>query len=133
MKTLKSLQSVHDNFVDTINNLNETLQNDLKVVKKEYQEKILEEKIKLLFNISIGEGLNFETIKQKYLKNKELNHSNKSCNIETKIIEENLLDKIEINGVEYYYENKNKGNIYDINSNNVGIFEEGKFLLKFLL
>lgn len=133
MKTLKSLQSVHDNFVDIINNLNETLQNDLKGVKKEYQDKILEEKIKLISNISIGEGLDFEILKEKYLKNKELNSSKKYCNTEIKIIEENLLDKIEINGIEYYYENKNKGNIYDINSNNVGIFEEGKFLLKFSL
>jgi hypothetical protein len=133
MKTLKSLQSVHDNFVDIINNLNESLQNDLKGVKKEYQDKVLEEKIKLISNISIGEGLDFEILKEKYLKNKELNSSKKYCNTEIKIIEENLLDKIEINGIEYYYENKNKGNIYDINSNNVGIFEEGKFLLRFSL
>jgi hypothetical protein len=77
--------------------------------------------------------MSWEETKEKYLKNKELNSSKKYCNTEIKIIEENLLDKIEINGIEYYYENKNKGNIYDINSNNVGIFEEGKFLLRFSL
>lgn len=129
MKSLKGLKNIHDNFVDIINNLNDNLQNDLKLLKKEYQENLLDEKIKLLLNICSGEGLDFEIIKLKYLKSKELKQTTKTCITENKNIEENLLDKIEINNVEYYYENRDKGNIYNMNSNIVGIFSEGKFLL----
>ena len=43
-------------------------------------------------------------------------------------VDEDLLDKIEINGKEYYYENKEKGMVYDMNSKPVGILKGGKII-----
>ena len=72
--------------------------------------------------ICINEKLDFETIKDKYLKPKELDKK-----IEE--IEEDLLDKIIIDNNEYYYEQKEKGLVYDNKLNKVGIFENGTIKL----
>jgi hypothetical protein len=130
MKKLKELKGVHDIFVDSINELDEKLQNQLKKIKLEYQKNIIDEKIQLLINICEGEDLDFDKIKTKYLKSKELSQIVKEeIIIETsQIIEEDLLDKIDINGVNYYYEAKEKGIIYDVNLNQIGIYKNGNFI-----
>jgi hypothetical protein len=130
MKKLKELKGVHDIFVDSINELDEKLQNQLKKIKLEYQKNIIDEKIQLLINICEGEDLDFDKIKTKYLKSKELSQIVKEeIIIETsQIIEEDLLDKIDINGVNYYYEAKEKGIIYDVNLNQIGIYKNGSFI-----
>lgn len=129
MKKLKYLKELHNDFVDNINCLNDKLQNDMKKIKKEYQQNVINEKIKLLMAICNGEGLDVEKIKSKYLTSKELNHNVTEYAVpENKITEENLLDKIEINGEEYYYEQKEKGSIYNMESEIVGVYKDGKFI-----
>ena len=72
----------------------------------------------------------FDKIKTKYLKPKELSKVSLDEVIEDKEIEEeDLLDKIELNGIQYYYEAKDKGIIYDLNSNPSGVYKNGKFIL----
>lgn len=130
MKKLKELNSIHNVFVDAITELDLKLQAHLKKIKLEYQHNVTEEKIKLLLTVCNGEGLDFDKLKIKYLKSKELNHVSKEEEVkESDVIEEDLLDKIEINGIEYYYEPKEKGIVYDLNSNPVGIFKNSKVVL----
>jgi hypothetical protein len=130
MKKLKELNSIHNMFVDSITELDLKLQAHLKKIKLEYQQNVTEEKIKLLLTICNGEGLDFDKLKIKYLKSKELNHVSKEEEVkESDIVEEDLLDKIEIDGVEYYYEAKEKGIVYDLDSIPVGIFKNNKVIL----
>jgi len=129
MKKLKGLKDLHNEFVDVINQLDEKLQDNLKKIKKEYQRNTTEEKVKLLIAICNGEGLDFDQIKGKYLKAKELSQTNYDPHVpEEAPVEEDLLDKVEINGKEYYYENKEKGIVYDMSSKPVGIVKGGKIL-----
>lgn len=127
MKKLKELKNLHGIFVDYINELDAKLQSQLKKIKLEYQQNMTEEKKKLLIAICNGEGLDYNKIKSKYLKSKEVNTI---LDVEVAINnEEPLLDKVEINGKEYYYEAKEKGNVYDTNSIVVGIYKNGKVTL----
>jgi hypothetical protein len=129
MKKLKGLKNLHVDFIDIINHLDDKLQSNLSDIKKEYQYNITDEKIKLLMAVCNGEGLDFDKIKGKYLKIKELSQINFDIpNEETSVIEEDLLDKLVIDDKEYYYEYKEKGIVYDINSKPVGIYTEGKFI-----
>lgn len=130
MKKLKELKEVHNLFVDTINELDAKLQNQLKKVKQEYQKNLIDEKVKLLISICNDEGLDFNKIKGKYLKPKELSKVSLNNIIpEKEVIEDELLDKIEIDNKQYYYEMKEKGIIYDLESNPVGVYKNGKFIL----
>jgi hypothetical protein len=129
MKKLKGLKNLHIDFIDIINHLDDKLQSNILDIKKEYQHNITDEKIKLLIAVCNGEGLDFDKIKEKYLKTKELMQINFDIpNEETSVIEENLLDKLVIDGKEYYYEHKDKGIVYDIESKQVGIYVEGKII-----
>lgn len=129
MKKLNELKGVHDVFVDAINDLDSKLQNQLKKVKQEYQKNVIDEKLRLLITVCNGEGLEFDKIKTKYLKPKELSKISLDEVVEDKEVEEEeLLDKVEINGKQYYYEAKDKGVIYDLNSNLVGVYKNSKFI-----
>lgn len=130
MKKLKDLKQIHNIFVDSVTELDAKMQLQMKKIKHEYQQNVTEEKIKLLVAICNGEGLDFDTIKNKYLKTKELTQINTTKKvIEPEIIEEEMLDKIEINGTQYYYEAKEKGVIYNSSSKPVGFYKNGEFIL----
>ena len=66
--------------------------------------------------------------KNKYIKSKELKNVNEEEPLKNSIIEEELLDKINISGKQYYYEAKDKVLVYDSNSKPVGIFKNGKII-----
>jgi hypothetical protein len=128
MKKLKELKTLHSIFVDSVNELELELQNQIQKIKKEYQKNLVEEKLKLLNQICVDEGLNFHELKNKYFKSKEINQINfENTTVEKNTVDEDLLDKIEINGKEYYYEPKEKGKIYNTNSEIVGAYIKGKF------
>jgi hypothetical protein len=130
MKKLKELKGINNIFVDAINELDGKLQNQLKNIKQEYQTNVIDEKLKLLLDICNGENLDFVKMKNKYIKSKELNKVLQDETTETKKIEEeNMLDKIEFNGKQYYYESKENGTIYDMDSNLVGIYKNGSIIL----
>ena len=130
MRKLKELKGLHGLFVDSITELDSKIQQQMKKIKLEYQQNVSEEKVRLLIAICNGENLDFDKIKTKYLKLKELNHvSEEELIKENEIEEEDLLDKIEISGKQYYYEAKEKGIVYDLNSKPVGVFKNGKVIL----
>lgn len=127
MKKLKEIKNLHSIFIDSITDLDSKLQVQFKKIKQEYQQNVINEKYKLLVDICNGEGLDFEKLKTKYLKSKELSLVSEDEVVKEKQeIEEDLLDKIEINGKQYYYEPKDKGLVYDLNSKTVGVYKNGK-------
>jgi len=131
MKKLSGLKNINTTFTDSINELYSNLNQHLKEIKQEYQENITDEKIKLLVTICNGEGLDFNEIKFKYLKPKELEYFEPEIPIKNEIIiDENLLDKIKINDQYYYYEPVKDGNVYNIDNEKVGIYNNGLIIFK---
>ena len=126
MKKLK-LKEIYDVFVDSTNTLASNLQMKLDEIKLEYQQNIVEEKIKLLLLICKNENLNFDDIKTKYLKPKELNQVQTQTSDNTST-EEAIMDSIEMNGMKYYYEAKNDSIVYDTNSKQVGTYKNGTII-----
>jgi hypothetical protein len=130
MKKLKDLKCIHTIFVNSINELDIKLQDQLKNVKQEYQKNVINEKMQLLIAVCNGEGLNLNTIKIKYLKASEISKVSVVEVVEhIKIEEEELLDKIEIDGEQYYYEAKDNGIIYNQKSISVGVYKDNEFIL----
>ena len=120
MRKLKELKGIHSVFVDSITELDSKIQLQLKKIKLEYQQNVSEEKIRLLLAVCNGEGL----------ESKELNQVSEVESVkENEVEEEDLLDKIEISGKQYYYEAKEKGIVYDMNSKPVGVYKNGKVVL----
>jgi hypothetical protein len=128
MKKLKELKNLQNVFTDHIQELDLQMQLHLKKIKEEYINNLIEEKIKLLIEVCHGEKLDFDKIKTKYLKAKDLNKTIQHEISFEPAQDEELLDKIEINGKEYYYESKENGHVYDINLVIVGIFKNNNII-----
>lgn len=135
MKKSHEITELNNELFCSLNKLNEDVEilstqlpEYIKKIKKELNKIIADEKLQLLFKISEDYNIDINTLKSKYLKSKELNILNKN-NIKLNTdIEEELLDKIEYNDSIYYYENKEKGKVYNINNVEVGIFKNNKIL-----
>jgi hypothetical protein len=125
MTKLKGLKQLNNIFSKHITELETDFQEHLYKIKEEYNSNLINEKIKLLLEICNGENLNFEMIKKKYL---NARHINKYL-IDNISDDNQLLDKIIINDIEYYYENKLNGNIYDNKSKIVGFFMNNEFII----
>ena len=124
MKKHQEIKTMYNIFVDSMNELDGKLQDQIKKIKQEQNNLIIEEKIKLLQLICINEGLDFDSIKYKYIKQKDLEKVSILTNIIIPpIIDENILIKITINDCVYYYEQTENCNVYDSESNIVGVFK----------
>jgi hypothetical protein len=120
MKKSKEIVKLQNEINTGIENFDMLINQSLKKIKKEYAQILIDEKHKLLQKIADGENMDVNSLKTKYLKSKELD-----SNIKTNLLVENeeLLDKITISDNIYYYENKEKGNVFDINNNIVGYYK----------
>ena len=124
MKKHHEIKTMYNIFVDSMNELDVKLQDQVKKIKQEQNNLIIEEKIKLLQLICINEGLDFDSIKYKYIKQKDLEKVLIPSNIIIPpIIDENILIKTNINDCVYYYEQKENSNVYNSESNIVGVFK----------
>lgn len=122
MKKSKEITNIHNEIEASIENTADLIKAYHKKVKKEYSVILSEEKNKLLEKISENENLDLNMLKNKYLKPKELaNISSTPINILDQ--SEELLDKTIVNGIIYYYENKEKGKVYNESYNEVGTFK----------
>jgi hypothetical protein len=122
-----SLKDMHSIFVDSITLLDEELQKQTKKIKQEHLEVVTNEKIKLLYEICLGENLDFNVIKNKYLKSKEISQiSSEEILKEKQVAEEVLLNKIIFNGTEYYYETSGNNIVYNMESKPVGTYKNSK-------
>jgi hypothetical protein len=127
-KKLKILKDTSNLIINSLNELNSNFQEQLKKIKIEYNKNIIDEKIKLLVSICNDNNLNFNEVKNKYLNNKEMELLCDTINIEETQIQDDLLDKIEIDGNIYYYEVKENGYIYNTKSEKIGVFKNNEFI-----
>ena len=105
------------------------MQLQLKKVKQENNNLIIEEKVKLLQLICEGEKLDFNTIKYKYMKQKDVDKVILPTNILSLQNEENIFNKTIINEKVYYYESKEYGKVLDDKSNIVGYFINNEIVM----
>ena len=126
MKNLKGLKSMHENVMCA---LDDVIQENILLIKKEYKNNVKEENYKLLLNICKGENLDFTVLQRKYLKTNDLPEMSVNVNNETDTISDTILNKITINGNDYYYEPKENGIVYNSDSVQVGIFSNGKLVI----
>jgi hypothetical protein len=127
MKKSKELKLFQIELLKKLEEFDILVATNLKKIKKEYQQIIIDEKIELLSKICEGEKLNFDKLKSKYLNYKELTLSNENT-IPLQDNEE-MLDKIKIDDVEYYYENKENGKVFNINNDLVGYIKNSNIVL----
>ncbi len=124
------LFSTLDKVDDNLNEVRGKIGEYYKKIKKEFTKILIEEKYELLLKISECEKLDINMLKTKYLKPKEIlsltiELENKTNNTDS----EELLDRIEHNGIIYYFENKEKGLVYDSDYKEVGIFKNKTIIL----
>lgn len=125
MKTLKELYP-HVNSL--LGDIDTSIKDYIKKIKKETTITIIDEKIALLKQICEGEELNFDELKMKYLSEKERKQIKEIIDLNEVKVEE-LLDTVDINGSKYFFENKEKGKVYNIKTEIVGEVKEGKCIL----
>jgi hypothetical protein len=124
MELFASITKVEENLEGISNQISEYY----KKIKKEFNKVLIEEKYQLLQKIAEGEDIDINILKSKYLKAKELLNLNENT-VSLENDSEELLDRIENNGTVYYFENKEKGKVYDSNYNEVGIFKNKSIVL----
>lgn len=127
MKKIKELNKFHDELLLQFDNINILMAEYKKKIKKEYQQLLIEEKNKLLLKIAEDEKLNINDLKNKYLKVKEITPI--ETQVSTKEENEDLLDKIVLEGDTFYYENKEKGKVFNSDYNEVGVFKANSIIL----
>jgi len=126
MKTYEYLKEMYSKINSLLGEIDNEVTETIKKIKKENNKIVIDEKIKLLKIICEGENLDFNDKKNKYLNEKEKKCIKEVINI-IEVSNENLLDTIEIDGKTYFYENKEKGLIYDRKTNKpVGIIKNGE-------
>lgn len=129
MKKSKEIVLFKNELMLSLENIDTIIDTYIKKIKKEYAEILLSEKLKLLIKIAEDEKLDLDSMKFKYLKNKELN----SCNEIIKDVNtdelEDLLDKIELDNKVYYYDAKEKGKVYNENYKEVGYYKNSNVVL----
>ena len=136
MKKSKEISEINNELFTSLENVEENLNivrdqisECYKKIKKEYSKILIEEKYELLNKIAEGEKIDINILKSKYLKPKELLNLNESLNKIENIDSEELLDRLEVNGIIYYYENKEKGKVYDTEYKEVGIYKNKSIIL----
>lgn len=128
MGKLKELKVLENKLLERTNDIELFLYTQIKKIKQEYQNILIDEKMQLLIQICEGEKLDIELIKNKYINSRELTRY-KNDKFDQLPFDNNLLDKIKINNNTYYYENKENGNIYDLESHIVGKFINNSIVL----
>ena len=128
MKTSEYLKEMYPKINSLLGEIDNEVKESIKKIKKDYSIALVDEKINFLKIICDGEELNFNELKNKYLNEKEKKFIKEQVNI-IDVSNENLLDTIEINDQIYFYENKEKGIIYDKKTNkSVGIITNGEYI-----
>jgi hypothetical protein len=123
MKKSKELLLLQQELLSHIE-IMETLTNQyIKKIKQEYAEIVFDAQVKLLQKVASGENLNAEKLRQKYLKNKKM-----LVKLPDNVNNEDLLDKIEIDGNTFYYENRENGSVFDVEYKQVGSYLDNQIV-----
>lgn len=122
LKYLKKLKLETEGF-------NDIFKSYFEKIKKEHQKVIIQELNGLINKIAIGEELDENYLREKYLDNENIITLKKNKKKHTLMCEQDLLDITTIDETKYYYENKENGNIFDKDSNIVGVYSNSEFIL----
>jgi NADPH-dependent glutamate synthase beta subunit-like oxidoreductase len=123
MKT-DNMKELYPKINSLLGEIDNEVKESIKKMKKEYNSSLIEEKISLLKKICSGEELDFASLRDKYLNDKEKKLIKEQVEIK-EVSNEILLSSTQINGTQYFYENKEKGNVYDNKSKIVGSVKNG--------
>lgn len=119
MKTSKNLK----NIKKETENFHVLIDKYISGVKKDYKKNLKIVINDLLQRISIGENLDLNTLKEKYIVEKKT----KEITNEEEQSSEIIFDKINIDGKTYYVDKTENGKIYDSKSNIVGKVNLNKY------
>lgn len=120
MRKLKKLKKI----LEILEEYTAEVKTEIEKVKKEHQKIVLESSSKIISEIAKGENLDEVTLLEKYLNNKK-SKKEKEKVVEIEESSEELLSHVKIDGEDYFYEDKVNGNVYDSESNKVGILKCG--------
>jgi hypothetical protein len=129
MKKSKEILEIYNELTSSLEVSQELTKLYYKKIKKEYNAVLIEEKHKLLQKIAEGENIDLEVLKNKYLKAKELINYSVASPIDSDA--DQILDTTVVDGVTYYYENKDKGKVYNNEYKEIGIFKNNKITLNY--
>ena len=118
------MKELYPKINSLLGEIDNEVKESIKKMKKEYNSSLIEEKISLLKKICSGEELDFASLRDKYLNDKEKKLIKEQVEIK-EVSNEILLSSTQINGTQYFYENKEKGNVYDNKSKIVGSVKNG--------
>lgn len=120
MKKLRKLKKI----LEILEEYTTEVKTEIDKVKKEHQKIVLESSSKLISEIAKGEELDEIVLLEKYLKNKKCKQEKVKV-VELEESNEELLSHVTLDGEDYFYEDKVNGNVYDSQSNKVGILKCG--------
>ena len=120
MRKLKKLKKI----LEILEEYTTEVKTEIEKVKKEHQKIVIESSSKIISEIAKGENLDEVTLLEKYLNNKK-SKKEKEKVVEIEESSEELLSHVKIDGEDYFYEDKVNGNVYDSESNKVGILKCG--------
>ena len=123
MKKSKNLKALKKDVKTFSKNLSSYIDN----IKKEYDSNYNKSIDNLLKKIADGENLEYNYLKEKYiLKNED---SLEGIMLEEEEDNLELFDKVVIDDISYFYENKEGGKIFNTEAEEVGIYKENNFVL----
>jgi len=123
MKKSKNLKALKKN----VKTFSKSLSSYIDDIKKEYDSNYNKSIDSLLKKIAEGENLEYNYLKEKYvLKNED---SLEGIMLEEEEDSLELFDKVVINDISYFYENKEGGKIFNMEAEEVGIYKESNFVL----
>lgn len=120
LKYLKKMKQEFSAFENVFNS-------HIEKIKKEHQKLLIQKMSELISDIANNENINEVYLREKYLDIKEKEIKVKKEKKEN-ISNEDLLDHILIDDEQYFYENKENGNIFNSSSEIIGKYKSGEFL-----
>ena len=109
-----------------ISAMSELFNTNLEKINKEHNKILLQSLSNLIQDISQGENIDEIYLRERYLNINKTTKKEEKKNVTNN--SEDLLDKVTINGTEYYYQNKENGLIYNNKSKVIGNYINEEFV-----
>lgn len=121
MKNLKHLKKLSLMLDESVLDIKQ----EIDKIKKEYQKKLITSNYNLLRKIAEGEDLDEVYLMEKYFDKKDKIAKTEKKVEDNKSDNEEILNHMNLDGNDYFYEDKVNGNVYDNESKKVGVFKLG--------
>lgn len=128
MKKPKEFKQLKTNIRTCMDDMSDMISDNLKRLHKEYENQLIDEKLKLITSFAKDFGKDISLLRSKYLSDKELDIIQLTDTNETVAAEE-LFDKIVIDDKDYYYQSIEKSKVFDVDINVVGQYKNSNIVL----